>query len=225
MFILPQRFQIVYGASGLDAGVRLIPFTVAIPLGSIFASGLAGRAKVPPLYLLLLGSVLQVLGFVLIGTIPSTLDVPSRIYGFQVLAGWGCGINFSLLFILIPFVNEKRDNGELALIVIQHSFANAKSAVALGAGSQFRFMGGSVVLAISTSVFNSYVRSRIESQLGIADADIFVQILPSLSQAIQEQARYILAEGFSRQILVLAVSAGLQIPATLLMWQGKQLRV
>ncbi|KAI1191926.1 putative multidrug resistance protein fnx1 [Nemania serpens] len=208
MFILPQRFQIVYGASGLDAGVRLIPFTVAIPLGSIFASGLAGRAKVPPLYLLLLGSVLQVLGFVLIGTIPSTLDVPSRIYGFQVLAGWGCGINFSLLFILIPFVNEKRDN-----------------AVALGAGSQFRFMGGSVVLAISTSVFNSYVRSRIESQLGIADADIFVQILPSLSQAIQEQARYILAEGFSRQILVLAVSAGLQIPATLLMWQGKQLRV
>lgn len=116
MFILPQRFQIVYGTSGLDAGVRLIPFTVVIPIGSIFASVVAGKAKVPPVYLLILGSALQVLGFSLIGTIPSTLDIPSRIYGFQILAGWGCGINFSLLFILIPFVNEKRDNGKPALI-------------------------------------------------------------------------------------------------------------
>ncbi|KAI1194938.1 putative multidrug resistance protein fnx1 [Nemania serpens] len=208
MFILPQRFQIVYGTSGLDAGVRLIPFTVVIPIGSIFASVVAGKAKVPPVYLLILGSALQVLGFSLIGTIPSTLDIPSRIYGFQILAGWGCGINFSLLFILIPFVNEKRDN-----------------AVALGAGSQFRFMGGSVVLAIATSIFNSYVRPRVESQLGISDADILIQILPTLPKVLQEQARHILAEGYSRQILVLAVSAGLQIPATLLMWRKEQRRI
>jgi hypothetical protein len=116
MFILPQRFQLVYGTSGLEAGVRLIPFTAVIPIGSIFASVLAGRAKIPPVYLLIFGSVLQVLGFALIGTLPSTLDIPSRIYGFQILAGWGCGINFSLLFILIPFVNEKRDNGKLLFI-------------------------------------------------------------------------------------------------------------
>ncbi|KAI1117373.1 putative multidrug resistance protein fnx1 [Nemania sp. NC0429] len=208
MFILPQRFQIVYGTSGLEAGVRLIPFTAVIPLGSLFASSLAGRAKVPPFYLLLLGSVLQILGFALIGTLPSTLDIPSRIYGYQALAGWGCGINFSLLFILIPFVNEKRDN-----------------AVGLGAGSQFRFMGSAIVLAISTSVFNSYVRPRLESQLGISDPDALTHILPSLSKALQEQARHIVAEGYSHQILVLAVSAGLQIPATLLLWQKKQIRV
>ncbi|KAI1305648.1 putative multidrug resistance protein fnx1 [Xylaria venustula] len=144
MFILPQRFQLVYGTSGLDAGARLIPFTAVIPIGSIFASILAGKHKIPPVYLLILGSALQVLGFALIGTLPSTLEIPSRIYGFQVLAGWGCGINFSLLFLLIPFVNEKQDN-----------------ATALGAGSQFRFMGGSIVLAISTAVFNSYVRPRL----------------------------------------------------------------
>ncbi|KAI1169315.1 putative multidrug resistance protein fnx1 [Nemania serpens] len=208
MFILPQRFQIVYGTSGLGAGVRLIPFTAVIPFGTVFASVVAGKAKVPPVYLMILGSLLQVLGFALIGTLPSTLDIPSRIYVFQVLAGWGCGINFTLLLILIPFVTEKRDR-----------------AVALGAGSQFRFVGASTVLAISTSIFNSYVRPRIESQLGISDVDILVHILPSLSQAVQEQARHVLAEGYSHQILVLAVSAGLQIPATLLMWQREQVRI
>ncbi|KAJ2998822.1 hypothetical protein NUW58_g206 [Xylaria curta] len=193
MFILPQRFQLVYGTSGLDAGVRLIPFTAVIPVGSIFASILAGKMKIPPVYLLVLGSILQVLGFSLIGTLPSTLDIPHQIYGFQILAGWGCGINFSLLFILIPFFNEKRDH-----------------AVALGAGSQFRFMGGAMVLAISTSVFNTYVRPRLESQLGISDADAFIQALPSLPQELQEQARQILAIGYNNQILVLAVSAALQ---------------
>ncbi|KAI0868252.1 putative multidrug resistance protein fnx1 [Hypoxylon argillaceum] len=208
MFILPQRFQLVYGTSGLDAGVRLIPFTAVIPIGSIFASIMAGKVKIPPVYLLILGSVLQVLGFALIGTLPSTLDIPARIYGFQVLAGWGCGINFSLLFILIPFVTEDRDH-----------------AVALGAGSQFRFMGGAIVLAISTSIFNSYVRPRIESDLGISDPDAIVQILPSLSQALHEQTRKIFAVGYSHQILVLAVSAGLQIPATLLMWKKEQRKI
>ncbi|KAI0485706.1 putative multidrug resistance protein fnx1 [Xylaria cf. heliscus] len=208
MFILPQRFQLVYGTSGLDAGVRLIPFSAVIPIGSIFASILGGKHKVPPVYLLLLGSVLQVLGFALIGTLPSTLEIPSRIYGYQILAGWGCGINFSLLFILIPLINEKRDN-----------------AVGLGAGSQFRFIGGSIVLSISTSLFNGFVRPRLESQIGLSDPDALIQVLPTLAPPAQDAARFILATGYSHQILVLAVSAGLQIPATLLMWKRKQLRL
>ncbi|RYC58927.1 hypothetical protein CHU98_g7291 [Xylaria longipes] len=162
----------------------------------------------PPVYLLILGSTLQVLGFALIATLPSTLEIPSRIYGFQILAGWGCGINFSLLFILIPVVNEKCDN-----------------AVGLGAGSQFRFIGGSIVLSISTSLFNSYVRPRLESQLGISDPDALIQILPTLAPPVQDTVRHILATGYSRQIIVLAVSAGLQIPATLLMWKKKQLKL
>lgn len=111
MFVIPQRFQLVYGTSGLDAGVRLIPFTAAIPLSSIVASGLAGKRKVPPLYLIIVGSCLQIIGFALMATLPASLNVPARLYGFEVIAGWGCGINFSLLFLMIPFVIEKRDQG------------------------------------------------------------------------------------------------------------------
>lgn len=112
MFIIPQRFQLVYGTSGLDAGVRLIPFTAAIPVSSIIASALAGKYKIPPLYLIIAGSCLQVLGFALLGTLPSTLEIPARIYGFEVIAGWGCGINFPLLFVMVPFVIGKREQGQ-----------------------------------------------------------------------------------------------------------------
>ncbi|XXH01648.1 hypothetical protein Hte_008008 [Hypoxylon texense] len=205
MFIIPQRFQLVYGLSGLDAGVRLIPFTVMIPVSSIVASTIAGKLKVPPLYLLLIGSCFQVLGFALLGTLPSDLEIPARIYGFEILAGWGCGINFALLFILIPWVNEKRDH-----------------AVAMGAGSQFRMMGGAMVLAISTSVFNTYARPILQTLLGVSDTDVLIQVLGTLPQALQEEVRYTLAEGYNRQVLVLCVSAALQVPASLLMWKKKQ---
>lgn len=86
-------------------------------------------------------------------------------------------------------------------------------------------MGGAIVLAISTSIFNSYVQPHLTSQLGISDADTLTQILPTLPKVLQEEARHILARGYSHQILVLAVSAALQIPATLLMWQKKQLKI
>ncbi|OTA83132.1 hypothetical protein M434DRAFT_36824 [Hypoxylon sp. CO27-5] len=208
MFIVPQRFQLVYGTSGLNAGVRLIPFTVVIPVSSIVASILAGKLKVPPLYLLIVGSCLQVIGFAFLGTLPSTLDIPPRIYGFEIIAGWGCGINFALLFILIPWVNEKPDH-----------------AVAMGAGSQFRMMGGSMVLAISTSVFNTYARPKLQTLMGVSDTNTLIELLPTLSQGLQEQVRYVLAEAYNRQVLVLCVSAALQVPASLLMWKREQLRI
>jgi MFS family permease len=112
MFIIPQRFQLVYQTSGLDAGVRLMPFTIMIPIGSIVASILAGKHKIPALYLIIAGSILQVIGFALLSTLPTSLSIPSEIYGFQIIAGFGCGINFSLLFIMIPHVNDDEDRGQ-----------------------------------------------------------------------------------------------------------------
>ncbi|KAI1863494.1 hypothetical protein JX265_008711 [Neoarthrinium moseri] len=208
MFIIPQRFELVYGASGLDAGVRLIPFTFFMAVGSILASIMATKMKIPAIYVVIAGSCLQVLGFALIGTLPSTLYIPPKIYGFEIIAGLGCGMNYALLFVLVPFVVEERDR-----------------AVGLGVASQFRFVGSSMLLAISTSIFNGYVRSRLEALLEISNSDLLSTFLFTLPQELQEQARYILAEGYNRQILALCVSAALQVPASLLMWKKKQVVV
>lgn len=77
-----------------------------------------------------------------------------------------------------------------------------------------------MILAISSSVFNSYARSRLRD-LGVGDPDVLSFILPTLPNAIQEQVRHTLADGYNRQTLVLCVSAALQVPASLLMWKKK----
>lgn len=81
-----------------------------------------------------------------------------------------------------------------------------------------------MVLAISTSVFNSYARPRLQD-LGAGDPDAMVLVLATLPKAIQEQIRYTLAEGYSRQALTLCASAALQVPASLFMWKKKPLVV
>lgn len=111
VFQLPQRFQLVNGLSGLEGGVRLMPFTFASPVGTGIAAGLATKFKVPPIWIILTGSVLQVIGFALLGTLPATTDLLARTYGFEVVAGFGCGMNLALLFVIIPRVVELRDQG------------------------------------------------------------------------------------------------------------------
>ncbi|KAI1102716.1 putative multidrug resistance protein fnx1 [Jackrogersella minutella] len=207
MLLIPQRFQLIYGTSSLNAGVYLIPFTLALPFGTIFASIIAGRLKVPPIYIILTGSCLQIIGFALLSTLPSTLEIPSKIYGFELISGWGCGMNFSLLFVMIPSVNEK----------MYHS-------VGMGAGAQFRMIGCAIILSIATSVFNGYARAQLQSILGDSDTNALTQ-LGTLPQELQEQVRYALTEAYNRQDLVLCASAAMQIPASLLMWKKKQVLI
>ncbi|KAF2971311.1 hypothetical protein GQX73_g2265 [Xylaria multiplex] len=88
ILLLPQKFQLVNELSGLDAGVRLIPFTLASPVGTGLAAMVAGKFAIPPVWLILFGSLLQAAGFAILGTLPSTLSIPSRVYGAEILAGF-----------------------------------------------------------------------------------------------------------------------------------------
>lgn len=112
-FSLPERFQLVYSLSGLDAGVRLIPFALIVPFGTGVATAVARRFRIPAIFILLIGSCLQVTGFALLGTLPRSIDIPHQIYGFEILAGFGCGMNFTPLFLIIPQTVDPRDKGKL----------------------------------------------------------------------------------------------------------------
>ena len=112
LFQLPGRFQLVYGLSGLDAGARLIPFSLAVPAGTGMASGLASRFRTPLVYLILGGSCIQIVGFAVLGTLPESLTLPTRMYAGQIIAGLGCGINFTPLFLSIPVTVGPRDTGK-----------------------------------------------------------------------------------------------------------------
>ncbi|KAI0835189.1 MFS multidrug transporter-like protein [Hypoxylon sp. FL0890] len=149
VYQLPQRFQLVNGLNGLDAALRLIPFTIASPLGTGLAAAVAGKFKVPAILIIITGACLQVIGFSLLGTLPITTDLLPRTYGFEVIAGFGCGMNLALLFVIIPLVAEQRDQ-----------------AVGMGAASQFRMMGSAISAAVVTSVYNGRLVGMDTSDMG-----------------------------------------------------------
>lgn len=77
---LPQRFQLVSGLSSLDAGVRLILFGAGLAAGTILSANVVKRAKVPAahVYAVVAGALLQILGFALLATSGSFVDIPPR---------------------------------------------------------------------------------------------------------------------------------------------------
>lgn len=111
MFQLPQRFQIVNGLSATQAGVRFIPFTLASPFGSAFAPAICKKWKVPPIYFVVFAAVLQIIGLALISTLPNSQPIVAAQYGYQIIAGFGCGINIALLLLMTPFCVQERDKG------------------------------------------------------------------------------------------------------------------
>jgi hypothetical protein len=100
-------------------------------------------------------------------------------------------------------------------------------ALSMGAISQLRVMGGAIVLAIATSVFNSYTSPRLAEYLSqyemIANAVYLAQSLARLSAVDRDEVRTILAMGFNRQMIVLSAFAASQIPTTALLWREKQI--
>jgi putative effector of murein hydrolase len=118
LFQLPQEFQLVHDLSGLDAGVRLIPFTIAMAIGSSIAALVAGKLKVRALYIVIAGACVQVVGFALLSQRRFSMEVSRETYGFQVLAGLGVGANFTMFYLLVPFTIEPRDQGKLICLVL-----------------------------------------------------------------------------------------------------------
>lgn len=115
---IPQRFQAVNGLSPLDAAIRLLPFALASPFGSALAPLIAKKAKIPPLYLCLVGSALQLIGFALLTTTPHSMDIFVGQYGYQFIAGLGVGINLACLVVMAPFTVEERDKCKLLLLLL-----------------------------------------------------------------------------------------------------------
>jgi hypothetical protein len=99
----------------------------------------------------------------------------------------------------------------------------------MGTVTQFRIMGGAIVLAIATSVFNSYCAPQLAEYMMRynikRDVIYSAQGLTTLSKLDQVAVKLVLARGFNRQMIVLCVFAAAQIPTSLLLWRKEQIRV
>lgn len=96
----------------------------------------------------------------------------------------------------------------------------------MGTANQFRSMGAAFGLAITTSVFNGYINHEIKD-LGIAynGSSFSPDQLASLPANLQHDIKFILSEGYNRQMLVLTAFSAVQIPAAMLLWRRPHIEV
>lgn len=208
---IPQRFQVVNENSSITAGLRLLPFAVATPLGSGLSSLAAGRLKIPPIYILLAGAILQTVGYAFLSTIPTSGGVWPGQYGYDVIAALGTGANIAILYLVTPFTVEERDKS-----------------VAMGCIVQFRFMGGAIGLAVANSIMNSWLKSKLSPILPAEELSALLETTTTISMFppdLQKAVRIIFAKGYNLQMKAVLGFAVAQFPATLLMWTRKPLSV
>ncbi|KAF7912853.1 uncharacterized protein EAF01_001874 [Botrytis porri] len=205
-FQLPQRFQLVNGLSSLDAGIRLLPFGAVFPVGCMVGTIIAGKFKVPAIYLIFVGSIFQIIGYALLSTLGTSACIETAVYGYLIICGFGCGLTFAMAYIMVPFTVDLCDK-----------------AVGMASANQFRAMGSAIGLAVATSVFNGYTLSHF-ADLGInGSMTDLITGQSSLLESVREDTRRILSEGYNRQMLVLCVILAVQIPIAMLMWKRKQI--
>ena len=79
----------------------------------MFVNIVAAKARIKPIYLLFIGSALQLIGLALFSTLTDDTTISSSIYGFEVISGFGVGMVIGISLVIPPHVVEYRDLGKL----------------------------------------------------------------------------------------------------------------
>lgn len=205
---IPQRLQVVNGLSSLEAGVHMLPYIIFVPVGTITASVFAGALNIKPVPGALLGALLQLIGVVCFATWPAPDDFqgkfPATEYAFQIILGLGNGLSYTMNFNGMPYTLDGRK--ELV-------------PSAMGAVTQFRYLGGAIGIGVVTAALNSYVKQHLTNFLS---AESIMAVLES-SRAIATlasderiQVLQVFSDGFLLQWRLLCGFVGLQIVTILL---------
>ncbi|KAI5809822.1 major facilitator superfamily domain-containing protein [Peziza echinospora] len=211
VFTLPQRFQVVHLLSSAQAGIRLFPVLIS----SSIATGLVGlivtkigKGNTKYLwYLFVLGGFCQFIGVTLLGaeTDREWIHIPARVFVYEGIFGLGVGL---LLTSLVLEVRVEVEEADLA--------------VAMGAITQIRVLGGCIGLALCSAVLNQHVVKELR---GVLTKEELSRILESaefmrdLDGEKFEIVRRVYADGFSLQLKVIIGFAGVAMLATLGSWK------
>ncbi|KUJ10779.1 MFS general substrate transporter [Mollisia scopiformis] len=208
---IPQRDQAVGATSPIRAGVNLLPFTLMLSVGSIFASISTSRSRAPPMFVFLVGAILQTVGCALMSTLG--VHVGSKAYGYEVILALG--------------LEAKINVGSIYLFRSPVTHFNFQ-AVGMGAVIQARPLGGAIGLAVTTTALNSYVKSKLSSILNPDDLSALlqsVQVIEVLPAELQAMTRPIFSEAYDLQMHIMIGFSAAQVLVAAAMWERKLTRV
>jgi hypothetical protein len=111
--VLPQQFQVVYQNGPAESGYHLLCVTLVSPLFSGVAGFLMQKRQTPPLYILIAGQSLTMLGCGLASSIPETArSYFAPEYAYQAIMGAGFGLGLSTAIMAAPLAYSKRNMGK-----------------------------------------------------------------------------------------------------------------
>ncbi|KAL4937317.1 hypothetical protein BDV06DRAFT_232667 [Aspergillus oleicola] len=207
---LPQRYQTVNNSSPISAGVYLLSYALAQPVGSLLCSSLSGRLKIPFIWIIFAGIVLQIVGLFLLSTIPTDLSLWTGQFGYTVLAGLGVGMAVTAVYIMVPLVVDEEDQS-----------------IALGTGLQLRMLGGALGVAIATAILNSRLKGDLDSLLSQQELDAVLdsaQTIGSLRPSVQDTVRRVFGDAYNQQMKAAGGFSVAQLLVVVLVWKRKQVR-
>lgn len=159
---------------------------------SSLAAGVGGflvQIKNISFQLLVVSACLQLLGLGLMSSLPSSGGVTDRQYGFQVILGVGFGLSLSTLPLIARLEVEKEDH-----------------AVAMGAITQIRVLGGLVGIAVSQTILTGRVNTELRTILSQDQLAALFRTVESIKDFTADQAAEIRERygwGFNLQFRVM----------------------
>jgi EmrB/QacA subfamily drug resistance transporter len=145
LLYLPQFFQKLLGYTPLEAGLALLPLMVTFALVSFIAGGLYERLGAKPI--LSTGASLMFLGMLLLSLIGESSGYTATVPGMLIL-----GIGFGLFISTIT----------TAAVT---SLAAARASLGGAILYMFQVAGGSVGLAMTTTIFTRAAQDRLSSDV------------------------------------------------------------
>jgi EmrB/QacA subfamily drug resistance transporter len=146
LLYLPQFFQKLLGYSPLEAGVALLPLMMTFALLSFVAGSLYERLGAKPI--LSVGVSLMFAGILLLSFLGEGSGLPATLPGMLIL---GCGFGLFISTITTAAVT---------------SLAAARASLGGAILYMFQVAGGSVGLALTTTIFTRSAQDRLYSDAG-----------------------------------------------------------
>ncbi|KAJ5595531.1 MFS general substrate transporter [Penicillium hispanicum] len=203
---VPQRAQAVSGLSPLRAGLALLPLLLTSPFATALSGFLTGNMKVPPFYLIFGASVLQLIGVGLSCSYPTDqTEVPPSQYGFEVIMGIGFGMGLTTILTFARTVVEEKH-----------------TAIVMGAITQLRVLGGTISLAICSTILNNHVKPGVLSIVSPGQAQAIFDSLSAIQDLTvtqQSAVKRAFAEGYNLQNIFMTALTAVGLLTACFLWE------
>ena len=183
--LVPLRLQLVAGLSAAEAGLQLLPMTLAIPAAAFFSGRWLSRTgRVLPL---------QRLGVAMVSVALLALGLagPGGAFAMVILIVLGVGMGFQM---------------PTTLITVQHSVPREQVGMVTALTAFFRLLGGAIGIAVLSSVVLLLLRDHLPAGVQSLDGEGLGALLDASRSGHASAA---LSDGAFRSAMLLSAAVSL----------------